>query len=177
MPIQQPTAELMPVNSEDLELRSWSTTPISWEEAVSRLDQCETYWLATARPDGPPHVRPVLAVCVDGAVHFCTSPRSSKGRDLSRTPGCVMTASCPGMDIVAEGEARRLVDESQLRRVADAYASKYGWRVEVRDGTFQDTFGAPTAGPPPYEVYELIPSKVFGFSTDPAIAPTRWRFE
>jgi Pyridoxamine 5'-phosphate oxidase len=177
MPIEQPTAELMRVNSEDPELRSWSTTPISWEEAVSRLHQGETYWLATARPDGLPHVRPVLAVCLDGAVHFCTNPRSSKSRDLSRTPDCVITASCPGVDIVAEGEARRLMDNSQLRRVADAYASKYGWRVAVRDGAFQDTFGAPTAGPPPYEVYELIPSKVFGFATDPAIAPTRWRFQ
>ena len=39
-------------------------------------------------------------------------------------------------------------DAPTLRRVADAYARVYGWRVTVRDGAFH-TGGAPTAGPPP----------------------------
>jgi hypothetical protein len=36
--------------------------------------------------------------------------------------------------------------------------------------------GAPTAGPPPYEVYEVIPKTAFGFSTDLSFGPTRWDF-
>ena len=37
--------------------------------------------------------------------------------------------------------------------------------------------GAPTAGPPPYHVYRVLPHKVLGFPTDDAsVVPTRWRF-
>jgi hypothetical protein len=36
--------------------------------------------------------------------------------------------------------------------------------------------GAPTAGPPPYEVYELIPTRVFGLGTDETYGATRWTF-
>jgi hypothetical protein len=42
-----------------------------------------------------------------------------------------------------------------------------------------DTEGAPTAGPPPYEVYEVYevtPAIAFGFGTDETLTPTRWRF-
>ncbi|HKV01766.1 MAG TPA: hypothetical protein VJQ26_06560, partial [Ktedonobacteraceae bacterium] len=36
--------------------------------------------------------------------------------------------------------------------------------------------GAPSAGPPPYEVYEVIPVTVFGLGTDKPYGATRWRF-
>jgi hypothetical protein len=36
--------------------------------------------------------------------------------------------------------------------------------------------GAPTAGPPRYKVYEVIPARVFGFGEDESLPPTRWRF-
>ena len=62
--------------------------------------------------------------------------------------------------------------------MADAYRSKYGWPVEIRDGAFDAPYGAPTAGPPPYVVYEVTPVQVFGFGTSDALGPrtTRWRF-
>ena len=44
------------------------------------------------------------------------------------------------------------------------------------DGAFHDAEGAPTAGPPPYDVYEVIPTTAFGFGTDESFSPTRWRF-
>jgi len=37
-------------------------------------------------------------------------------------------------------------------------------------------YGAPSAGPPPYEVYEVIPMTVFGLGTDDPYGATRWRF-
>jgi hypothetical protein len=52
-----------------------------------------------------------------------------------------------------------------------------GWHVTVRDGAFHhETGGAPTAGPPPYDVYELRSTVAFGFGTDETFVPTRWRF-
>ena len=49
------------------------------------------------------------------------------------------------------------------------------WEIEVRDGVFYAS-GAPTAGPPPYEVYKVAPTLVFGFGADETFSPTRWRF-
>jgi hypothetical protein len=61
-----------------------------------------------------------------------------------------------------------------------------GWPLEVRDGAVYGP-NAPTAGPPPYAVYELVPEKVIGLpgiaGTDESgvgrqgsFTPTRWRF-
>jgi hypothetical protein len=67
-------------------------------------------------------------------------------------------------------------DEAKLQRLAAAYASKYDWRVEVRDGAFYAA-GAPTAGPPPYQVYEIRPAATFAFSEDGSVGAMRWSFE
>jgi hypothetical protein len=81
-----------------------------------------------------------------------------------------------GLDLVIEGETVKVREEPALRRVADEYARQYEWQVTVRDGAFHDTEGAPTAGPPPYDVYRLVPSTAFGFGTVGGPRPTRWRF-
>ena len=47
--------------------------------------------------------------------------------------------------------------------------------MTVRDGAFY-AVGSPTAGPPPYELYEETPTMAFGFPTDETFSPTRWRF-
>ena len=152
--------------------------PIPWDEARNRLADERFYWLATVHADGRPHVRPVLAVWVDGALYSSTNPMVRKGRDLANDPRCSVMVRTNDMDVVLEGTATLITDEGTLARVADAYRSKYGWPVEVRDGAFEAPYGAPTAGPPPYLVYEITPVQVFGFGTSDALGPrtTRWRF-
>ena len=137
------------------------TTP--WLEARERLADADTYWLATVRTDGLPHLVPLLGVWVGGALHFVASRTSRKARNLAR-------------DLVVEGEATKVSGEVRLHRVAEAYMSKYGWPVTVRECAFYAD-GAPTAGPPPYAVYEVIPQTAFGFPTEEGMfRPTRWRF-
>jgi nitroimidazol reductase NimA-like FMN-containing flavoprotein (pyridoxamine 5'-phosphate oxidase superfamily) len=147
----------------------------TWAEARRGLAEAEWYWLATVRPDGRPHVMPVLAVWLEGALHFSTGATSRKGKNLARDAHCVITAGRDPLHLVVEGEAAKVSDEARLHRVTEAYASKYGWQVTVRDGTFYGD-GAPTAGPPPYEVYEVMPTTAFGFGTDESLGATRWRF-
>lgn len=118
---------------------------------------------------------PVLAVWVDGALHFCAGEASRKARNLARSPQCVIVTSSPALDLVVEGDAVKVSDEAKLQRVADGYASKYAWEVTVRHGAF-DAEDAPTAGPPPYEVYEVTPTTIFAFGTDGTVGSTRWRF-
>jgi hypothetical protein len=152
-------------------------SPTPWATALTNLEgRHPTYWVATLRPEGRPHVMPVLAVWVDGGLFFSAGARTRKARNLAHDSHCVVTVEEEPLDLVFEGRAEKVQAEGTLRAVADAYASTYGWRVSVRDGAFHDTEGAPTAGPPPYDVYEVIPSVAFGFGTDETLSPTRWRF-
>jgi hypothetical protein len=166
--MRQPSSE-RPFSSGDS-----SVTP--WTEAGGRLAGADTYWLTTVGPDGRPHVRPVLAVWVAGALHFCAGKSTRKAKNLAGNPRCVIATVADAIDLVVEGEAAKVDDDARLRSVAGAYASKYDWHVTVRDGAFHDAEGAPTAGPPPYDVYEVAPARAFGFGTDGTLDSTRWRF-
>lgn len=146
-----------------------------WPEARRRLVEGGTYWLATVCPDGRPHVVPVLAVWLDGALHFTSNRAARKAKNLARSPHCVITIGGPALDLVVQGEAAKVRDDATLHRVAEVYASKYHWQVTVRDGAFWAD-GAPTAGPPPYDVYQVTPTTAFGFGTDETFGATRWRF-
>jgi nitroimidazol reductase NimA-like FMN-containing flavoprotein (pyridoxamine 5'-phosphate oxidase superfamily) len=146
-----------------------------WTEVRARLDDAQFYWLATVRPDGRPHVMPVLAVWLDGGLHVVSGPTTRKSANLAGQPHCVITVDSDDLHLVVEGEAVKVRDEARLRCLAEQYASKYGWQVAVRDGAFYAD-GAPTAGPPPYEVYRVTPATVFGFGTDESFAAVRWHF-
>jgi nitroimidazol reductase NimA-like FMN-containing flavoprotein (pyridoxamine 5'-phosphate oxidase superfamily) len=152
-----------------------ATTTTPWAKAQQRLEKADFYWLATVRSDGRPHVRPVLAIWLNDALYFCTGATTGKGKNLARTAHCAITAGSDDAHLVVEGKAIRLRDEARLQRVAEVYASKYGWQVEVKDGAFHAD-GAPTAGPPPYIVYEVEPTVVFGFGLDESFSSTRWHF-
>lgn len=119
---------------------------------------------------------PVFGVWIDDALYFTSGETSRKAKNLVRSPHCVITASVPTLDLIVEGEAMKVTNEAKLHRVVDAYASKYGWRLTVRDGTLFADFGAPSAGPPPYDAYELTPSMAFGFGIVEPFGATRWRF-
>lgn len=164
-----------PVAEETIRPEDSQTVP--WDEAGRRLADAGTFWLTTMDQDGRPHSRPLLAVLVDGALHFVSSTSARKWNNLERSSRCSISTSTDGLDLVVEGDAVRVIDDKKLQRVASAYESKYQWTVEIRDGAFHAE-GAPTAGPPPFHIYEVLPSKVFGFGTDETHGnhSTRWRF-
>lgn len=146
-----------------------------WAHAIDEFRKARTCWVATVHPTGRPHAVPVLAVVTGNAVHFAAGPATQKARNLARNPRLTVTTGGDTLDVVVEGVADRVADEGALAAVVEAYADKYGWEVEVRDGALHGD-GAPTAGPPPYHVYRLVPQRAFGFPTTGDAAPTRWRF-
>lgn len=174
---KEPVAELEPQFSSD------GASPTSWAEGRERLERAEVYWISTVRPDGSPHVTPLLAVWLGGALYFCTGPDERKAKNLARNSHCTLTTGCnalgEGLDLVVEGEAVRLTGDTRLRRVADAYLSKYGddWRFAVRDGAFyHDPGSPPETDPGAAWVYEVATTKVFGFGKGEPFSQTRWRF-
>ena len=156
-------------------LTTSGSTLTPWEEARSRLEDSQFYWLATVRPDGRPHVVPVLAVWLDGALHFAAGAGSRKARNLGDNAQATITVDSDDLHLVVEGTASKVQDTRQLRAIADVYLDKYEWPVTIRDGAYYGQ-GAPTAGPPPYEVYRLTPAVAFAFGSDESFTPTRWRF-
>jgi hypothetical protein len=130
---------------------------------------------------------PLIGIWLDGAFYFLTGEKTRKGRNLAANPPCVIglsSTTLPSLDLILEGEARKVTDDAKLRRLVDAYGSQLRWPLELRGDTI---FGenAPSAGPPPYAFFELIPTTVFGLpglagteeaGTAGSLSPTRWRF-
>jgi pyridoxine/pyridoxamine 5'-phosphate oxidase len=151
---------------------------IPWAEARDRLAEGRLYWWATTRPDGQPHVRPVFAVLVDGVLYSTTNRTAHKASNLAANPRFACTVTTDQIDFILEGTAAQVTDDTTLERVAEGYHSKYGWPVTVRAGAFHAPFGAPTAGPPPYQPYALTPEVIYGLGTTETynLRSTRWRF-
>ena len=89
------------------------------------------------------------------------------------------------------GNRESLVNVLRLRRVADAYVAKYGegWRFAIHHGAFYpDTGSVPEGGEAGVLVFEVTPTKAFGFGrgellaggpwrADARYSQTRWRFQ
>src|SRR5579872_2780723 len=92
--------------------------PTEWEKGRSELREAEVYWLSTVRPDGRPHVTPLLGIWLDGALCFCTGPEERKAKNLAHNQRCIVTTGrntlADGVDIVLEGEAIRVEDDALL---------------------------------------------------------------
>jgi len=162
-------------------LDNYGSPPLDWERVVEALDatrdlevadSASHYWIATTRPDGRPHVAGVGIVWDDGTFYLVTGPGTQKGKNLARDPRCTVSVAAPGIDIVAEGEAQIIRDDGELQRIATLYS---GWGPHVRDGAFWHEYSAPSAGPPPWDVYEITPTTIYAVATAKPDGATRWR--
>ena len=157
------------------------------EERLSNPEKPRTSWLATVQADGSPHLMPLITTWLDDALYILTGERTQKGKDLAEEPRCVIgmsSTTLPSLDLIVEGRAERITDEESLKRVTEHYRTRTEWPIEVADGGVSGP-NAPTAGPPPYAVYRIVPTSVFGlpgmegmeqFKPDELPKPTRWDF-
>lgn len=145
-----------------------------WADARDRWQRAEVYWLSTVRPDGRPHVTPLISVWLNDGAYFCTGPTERKAKNVSGNPHVAMTTGSnalgEGMDLVLEGIASEINDHDELHLIADEYVRKYGadWQFEVRDGAFFGEGGRAL-------VFGVAPQKAFGFVKG-EYSQTRWRF-
>ena len=111
----------------------YGSAPLAWTRVHRQLeagDSKGSYWLATTRPDGRPHVAGVGAVWVDEKFYFVSGAATRKSQNLAENPNCVLSVSLPDLDLVVEGTAAIVRDPSTLARLAERYASG-GWPAEV----------------------------------------------
>src|SRR4030095_9864372 len=113
-----------------------------WDQTRRLIEAADLFWISTVRSDGRPHVTPLVAVWLDGAIHFCTGPGEQKAANLIGNPHVVLTTGCNrwdgGLDVVVEGDAVQITDDRMLERLAEAWATKWDgrWQYEARDGAF-----------------------------------------
>jgi Pyridoxamine 5'-phosphate oxidase len=152
---------------------------LSWEEGRRRICDARYYLLGTVHPSGRPQLRPVLAVWSAGMLYTTSSPSARKAGNLHRDSRCTVAVTAEDMHLVLEGTATAVAEDAVLWRVAGTYRAKYDWPVTVRDSMYDAPYGAPTAGPPPYRLYEIRPATVLAFVNDSSAlgaGSTRWSF-
>ncbi|MEV1245416.1 pyridoxamine 5'-phosphate oxidase family protein [Nonomuraea sp. NPDC050022] len=165
-----------PITELDARYSAEGATATEWARARDTLERAQTFWLATVRSDGSPHVTTLLAVWQDGTLYFCTGAGEQKARNLESNQRCTLTTGTnsleEGLDVVVEGVAERVTDTGHLKRLADAYGDKYGsdWRFEVGDDAFLNSGGDRAL------VFAVAPAKAFGFRKGD-FSQTRWRFQ
>ena len=151
--------------------------PTAWKQGRRELKDAELYWLSTVRPDGRPHVTPLLGVWLDGALYFCTGPNERKAKNLAQNAGCVLTTGrndLDGLDLVIEGRAVAVRDAVERRTVADTFESKYGPHFKAPDGIWEGLGDAIREGD--VVLYRVAPSIAFGFGKGGLYTQTRWSF-
>jgi PPOX class probable F420-dependent enzyme len=136
---------------------------LPWAWARERLAAARCYWIATARPDGGPHLMTVWGVWHDDRLFFSTGRHSRKARNLAADPRVSTGIDDAAEAVVIEGTAAPAVELPERATVVAAYAQKYGTAPP-------DDPGSP--------LYIVEPSVAFGFIDNEQFAATatRWRF-
>jgi general stress protein 26 len=167
----EPVTELSAFSSE-------GAVPTAWEQGRTKLADAELYWVTTVRPDGRPHVTPLLGIWLRGAMYFCTGSDERKAHNLGQNPHCILTTGSntlgDGLDIVVEGDAMTVSDEVERGWAAAAYESKYGAHFTAPSGTWFGLGDAMRTGD--VMLYRLAPTKAFGFGKGQKYSQTLWRF-
>ena len=96
---------------------------------------------------------PVGFVQLDGVWYFTSGPGTRKSRNIAADARCVVSVATHPFDLVIEGSAARITDADELRSVADEYVRE-GWPAQVDGDAFTAEYSAPSAGPPPWQVYK-----------------------
>lgn len=172
-------SDRQPVETTNLDRYGYG--PLPWERArdilsVGSLGPSVTFFLGTVGQDGSPHAAGVGAAWFDGDLYFNSSETKRKARDLAAHAGCTISARLVGIDLIFEGRAAIVDDAGLVGRVADVFRAG-GWPVEVERALFVGPYSAPSAGPPPWQLYRFVFDQVTGVATAEPFGATRWRFE
>ena len=165
---------------EQTNLDIYGHPPIPWSRAEQQLVAAEGktdphFFLATARPDGRPHVAGIGALWIDGKFYFVSGAGSRKSRNLAGRADCVISVNLPDLDLVVEGSAKKVTDRPTLERLAERYAAQ-GWPATVEGDAVTAPYSAPSAGPPPWDLYEFTPHTAFGVASAEPHGAMRWDF-
>lgn len=169
-------ADRPPIETKNLDI--YGNPPLPWSRARDLMAATiflPTTFLGTVRPNGRPHAAGIGALWLDGDIYFTSGPGARKSRNLSANPACTISTRLATIDIVLEGEAVRVTDGPTLERLA-ARCREGGWPVHVEEDAFTGPYSAPSAGPPPWNLYRFTLHTAIGNATAEPHGATLWRF-
>src|SRR2546423_5507876 len=97
---------------------------LPWTWATDRLTRARNYWIATTRPEGLPHSRPVWGVWLDDIFYFSTG--SLAAHNLAANPAITVHLESGSEVVIIEGEAGVVSDAE----VVSQYNQKYNWDMD-----------------------------------------------
>ena len=153
-----------PVTKIDPRFSDPDAVATGWDETRRVLEGAELFWISTVQADGRPHVTPLVAVWLDGAIYFTTGATEQKALNLRGNTHVILMTGCnhwdAGLDVVVEGDAIPLTDDDVLERLAEAWATKWDgrWQYEVRSGVFHHESDDAVL------VFSVTPTKILAFA-------------
>jgi len=123
---------------------------LPWQWATERLTHARNYWIATTRPNGQPHSRPVWGVWFNDIFYFSTG--SLAAQNLIANPAITVHLESGSEVVIIEGVVEQVADPSLMEDIASTYNQKYHWDVDPNN----------LSGP----FYAIHPHVAFGWCSD-----------
>jgi hypothetical protein len=171
--------DIDPIEVTNLDI--YGNAPLEWSRASAQLAKWNgpevSHFLRTTRPDGRPHVAGVGAMRLDSNLFIVSGAETRKSKNLAVHPACCIAVRLTGIDVTLEGAATRVTDAQTLEQVAALYR-QLGWpaKVDAPSQAFTAPFSAPSAGPPPWQLYRFAFHTAFAVASEEPFGATRWRF-
>lgn len=167
----------------------YDLAPLDWAPVAASLDGLtqapgtggpdrHSHWLTTLDADGSPHVTGIGAIWFDGAYWVVSGRSVRKGRNLERDPRCSIAVATGDYDTVVDGRAELVTDPAAVARVATVLQDG-GWPCEPDDSGTALTapYSAPSAGPAPWHVYRVTPTRATALLVHDPGGATSWSFD
>ena len=165
-----------PVTELDARFSDRVAVATDWDQTRRALEDAELFWITTVRANGRPHATPLVAVWLDDSIYFATGLGEQKAVNLRTNQNVILMTGRNewerGLDVVVEGEAVQVIDESLLVRLAEVWETKWDgrWHYDVHEGSFRHAASADAV-----LVFSVKPTKVLAFAKG-TFGQTRHRF-
>ncbi len=141
---------------------------LPWKWADDRLKKSHNYWIATARPDGKPHLIVIWGLWLEGVFYFSTGRESRKAKNLAMQAYCVIGTEDADQAVAMEGIAEEEPDRAVRRKVLTLYERKYKFDMSSME---EDILNLKEP------IYAVRPTVVFGLDEKKFVnSATRWQF-
>lgn len=117
-----PTSE-RPALPDGYGLPSTTDGLLGWAQVEAELVAAVTYWLASVRPDGRPHVVPRWGVWLEGRFYYDGAPTTRHTRNAEANPAVTLNLESGTRAVIVEGQshATRAAEDDLGARLAAAF--------------------------------------------------------
>jgi hypothetical protein len=99
---------------------------LQWADVRTKLEETRTYWVASVRPDGRPHLVAKDGIWIDDTWYYGGGDQTVHHRNVRKNPAVSMHIGGETDAVIVEGVARNVVPPKALaQQLADLTNEKY----------------------------------------------------